>query len=264
MSVRNVQPAELSNIPTISLDEARKRGLNVAKTCTCAVPMKNGLGGYTIRGCNKGEHCGQSGFGTARMGGFGPKSAEPGTSGSGTENVPYYHYDIGSSTEVEGFMPCYIFMQTMMDKYESQRKTGDILEVLGREGECSITILETLPSDGNGNRPGSQTSMVETSKVITVPKFRVTDGKSVRMEYALKIRQNRDRTEALQNRTRMAPVMSQDGGDVELDGAAVDNVLDVPADQLDDGSAEEVVGVLEGVEAMQIPPSGRKVKGPRG
>jgi len=260
MSVRNVQPAEHNMLPTISLEEARSKGLNVAKVPTCAVTMRGASGEYIAKGCPKGKHCAQSGFGSARFGAFGPKSPDAGSSGTGAENVPYYHYDIGSSTEVEGFMPCFIFMQTMMDKYESQRRTGDILEILGREGKCSITILETLPSDMNGNANGSKTHMVERAKTIEVPRFKTTDGKSVRMEYALKIRENRDRTEAAENRTRMAPTVAEHFGDA--DGAGdVENVLEVPEGLVDAGEAAAMDpdALLAGIENSPIPPSGRRV-----
>lgn len=256
MSVRNMQPAEHSNIPVYSVEEAKKKGLNVARVCTCAVPKMGPNNVYEIRGCPKGEHCAISGFGTARMGGFGPKSNEPGTSGSGAENVPFYHYDVGSSTEVEGFMPCPIFMQTMMDKYESQRKTGDVLEILGREGETQITILETLPSDGNGNRPGSATYMVETPKTVMVPKFKGNDGKSARMEYALKMRDARDRVEAASNRKRMVPAPNQDDAVAEQGVEESEVLPDLVADE-----GAEDSGLLGGVENVVIPPSGRRVTG---
>lgn len=262
MSVRSMQPAERSNVPVYSIEEAKKKGLNVARVPTCAIPMIGPNNVYIIRGCPKGKHCAVSGFGTARMGAFGPRDTEDGSSGSGAENVPFYHYDVGSSTEVEGFMPCAIWMQTMMDKYESQRKTGDVLEILGREGETSITILETLPSDGNGNKPGSSTHMVETPKTITVPKFKANDGKSSRMEYALKMREARDRIEAASNRTRMAPVPKQD--EVVAREPEVEEAEELPDLTVETGDGDEVAteGVLGDLSAVVIPPSGRRTNGP--
>lgn len=252
MSLRDVQPAHLSNTPIYSIEEAKAKGLNLRKACTCAVPLMGPDNTYLIRGCPKGEHCAREGFGTARLGSFGPHSTEPGTSGQGVENVPFYHYDVGSSTEVEGFMPCFIWMQTMMDKYDTQRKTGDVLEVLGREGKTTVTILETMPSDNNGNRAGSATQMVEKSKQVLVPEFRKgRGGRSVRQEHALAIRANRDRIQATENRDRTGPVVdeSTDDGDEQI-------VADVLSEDRDDLAGEP--GALEGVENMEFPVSARQ------
>ncbi len=260
--VRDVPQLEYSTVPKISLARAQAQGLDVSKIPTCAVPQKAG-DNFVVRGCNQATKCARFGFGLVHLGGFGPHpdpngNPVPGRGGDGPENVPYYSYNRPTGTEKEDFMPCHTWFVSMHDKYEQQRNTGDVIEILGREKETKIVQLEVLPADKNANKSGDM-RMPEVAKTIVCPGFRHTDGVSARMQYALEIRRNRQRMGAgsaprtgpgPENAAEYdddAPIETQNEADAasvigDLDEPAGDRVVDVSGGNPAAGSARNVGG----------------------
>jgi len=256
MGIRNVLPPEHSPTPLMSLERARAAGLDVSKIRTCAVPQKAG-DVFIVKGCSCAEKCSQDGFGLVHLGEFGPKpgmngGAIAGQGGQGPENVPYYCYDAPSRTEKEDFMPCYSwFMSSMHDKYEQQRNTGDVIEVLGREKDTKIVQLEVLPVDKNANKTGDS-RMSEIPKPIIVPGYRQTDGASARMDYALMIRRNRQQQAIASRGGRMGPGPAN-ASDYDEAADHEGNTPLVPEPTLEDAVAEAVAND-EGLVVTPVDP----------
>lgn len=238
--VREVPGLERSTIPKISLKRAQDQGLDVSKIPTCAVPQMAG-DKFVVRGCNQAHTCSRFGFGQPHLGGFGPRpdpsgNPVPGRGGAGPENVPYYSYNKPTGTEKEDFIPCHGWFIALHDKYEQQRATGDVIEILGREKDTKVTQLIVLPVAKDANKTGD-VRMSETPTTILCPGFRHTDGQSARMQYALEIRRSRQRMAgAAQPRYGPGP----ENADTYDENAPIEEQVEAAA-----GDAASIIGDLD-------------------
>jgi hypothetical protein len=152
-------------------DELTAMGINLVEKPSCCVPVKGG-----ISGCPHAINCSKL-FGQDRFGGFGPRSTEPGTAGSGPEYVAYY-VETPEGDAKEDFIRCSAFMAGLYGRMRAMddptEPSGEVIHILGsgRDGKTKIRTVETLPEAVvNGEPRGSKNmKMVDEEKVFIVPK----------------------------------------------------------------------------------------------
>lgn len=160
--------------PTGTPEELTVLGEDLSEVHSCAVPVSDGRGGTTLRGCpfaGKKSRCHAMFNGrNPRIGDFGPKTDTPGEVGQGPENVPF-SLRTAEGDELESFMPCHRFLiavyPRMLAARNPQNPSGEKIRILGKAGETKIVVTHSLPV-----APGStkDVRMMHDTQVITVPK----------------------------------------------------------------------------------------------
>lgn len=199
---------ELSPHPVLPLEEARKRGLDVSVVRTCAVREEG-----KVAGCTWAPQCARRMFARAEIGGFGPKSAQPGTGGEGPQPVQGYHMDSASMTEHEFQMMCYAFMTSLYDEYRQQEDTGDMI-VLYPPG-TAITVQRQVPrKDEMGNLK------LVTDTLTQEPFPRANPAVDERTEFRRRIRENQQK---MRSDARLKSSVDRLSGGEDADGADGDD-----------------------------------------
>ena len=152
-------------------------GEDVSQVFSCSVPVKDGQGGHTLRGCpfagKKGRCFRMFNGRNPRIGDFGPKTEAPGDTGHGPENVPFA-LRTADGDEFESFMPCHRFLiavyPRMLAARDPREPSGEKIRILGKAGEAQIVQTFSLPEEPKRCNKNGNNTMVHETTVSTCPK----------------------------------------------------------------------------------------------